>query len=67
MTFIHFNLSKVEEGPGRSVIISAVNRRRTDNTLTEAKKTRGQRMIYKTLHRKLKTVLYVVVITKSKN
>ena len=32
----------------------AVNRRRTDNTMTNRKRTKGQTTIYKTQHRKLK-------------
>ena len=31
-----------------------VNRRKTDNTLDKRKWTKGQTIIYKTLHRKLK-------------
>ena len=31
-----------------------VNRRKTDNTTTKKKRTKGQTTIYKTLHRKLK-------------
>jgi hypothetical protein len=32
----------------------SVNQRSTDNTMTNRKRTNGQIMIYKTLHRKLK-------------
>jgi hypothetical protein len=32
----------------------AVYGRRTDNTMAKRKKTKGQTMIYKTVHRKLK-------------
>ena len=32
----------------------SVNRRRTDNTMAKRKRTQGQTMIYKALHRKLK-------------
>ena len=31
----------------------AVNQGRTDNTMTQRKKTKGQTMIYKTLHKTL--------------
>jgi hypothetical protein len=33
----------------------AVHQGRADNTMTQRKKTKGQTMIYKTLHKKLKT------------
>jgi len=32
----------------------AVNQKRTDNTMTTRKRTKGQTIIYKTLHRKFK-------------
>jgi len=32
----------------------AVNQRRTDNTMTNRRRKKGQNMIYKTLHTKLK-------------
>jgi len=40
-----------EDTKGQS---ESVNRRRTDNTMTKRKRTKGQTMIYKTLHIKLK-------------
>jgi len=42
----------------------AVNRR-TDNTMTKEKKTKGQIMIYKTLHRKLKTRKYILHVLQN--
>jgi hypothetical protein len=41
-TWVHLRVSK------------AINRRRTNNTMAKRKKTKGQTMMYKTIHRKLK-------------
>jgi hypothetical protein len=42
---------KFEEPKGYS---KAINPRNTDNTMAKRKGTKGQTMIYKTLHRKLR-------------
>jgi hypothetical protein len=46
------NTQEFEDTKG---VIRTINWRRTDNTMSKRKRTKGHTTIYKTLHRKLKT------------